>query len=324
MTDHVLQKFPTSPPSGCGAEERAAWHASQVRLYELALNAIADAVIATLPNGEITFVNPAAEALLGIDRTTALHAQVTSFFTNDAGASVGREVARRLIRDGKIVRLRTFLRHASGRLTPVELTASPLAIDGVPVRIVGTCRDLTLEIQQRRQLEEYARTDPLTRCWNRRWLDEYIAGKLDRAHRDPDGIGVIFIDLDDFGRVNKDYDMEVGDGIITTAVGAMQATIRSSDHLVRYGGDEFLVMVERTTLPGAVRVAEKLLEAIRRLTFTLPNGDPFPLTASMGVAVVRSGDTRLSKLHKDAEKAKERAKRSGKNRICAFSPLEDG
>jgi len=315
-TKKVRQRFPeVQPDRKCGATYRE-WLESQNSLYQLTLNAIADAVMVMLPSGDITYVNPVAVKLLGRELTELSQTSLLPYFRAADGEQCGREFLERVLVLGETDAALAFIRHADGTLIPVELHFKALKIDGVAVRIIATCRDLRNEIAHQRELERQALTDRLTGCYNRWWFDEQFAKALGWAEETDGWLGLMFIDLDHFKLVN-DRSYIFGDNLIATAAAAIQLVLRDTDALVRLGGDEFVLITQGLRLAKVLQIAERVTQALRDLDLRLPDDADkrFRLTASLGVSVLRGSDPHLAKILHFAQEAKRLAKELGRDRI---------
>ena len=156
-----------------------------------------------------------------------------------------------------------------------------------------------------------ARLDPLTRLWNRRAIDELLQRELERARRERTRVGVLFIDLDRFKRINDDHGHAAGDAVLCEAAARMRAAVRRYDHVARYGGDEFVVIVAGSGAGrGARRAAEGISAALRSSPVLTPAG-ALPVTASIGVAVAAAGAGDADRLIADADRTMYAAKRAG-------------
>ncbi|MEV0646742.1 diguanylate cyclase [Phytomonospora sp. NPDC050363] len=133
-------------------------------------------------------------------------------------------------------------------------------------------------------------TDPLTGLWNYRYLKVTMDKEVERAHRFGRRTAVIAIDLDRFKDVNDTYGHPVGDQVLIELAARITAQIREVDFAFRYGGEEFVVLLPETDRYGAIPVARRLGEAIRRDPFPLPptadgTARTVEVTISMGIAI---------------------------------------
>ncbi|MGA2528789.1 MAG: diguanylate cyclase [Acidimicrobiales bacterium] len=163
------------------------------------------------------------------------------------------------------------------------------------------------------ELELRAMTDPLTGLLNHRWWDELATREAARSSRAGTEIGILLIDLDHFKRVNDRCGHAAGDALLRNVGRAMQATLRSGDAAVRYGGEEFLVMLHDTDEIGAIRVAESVREVLTKLP--APGNGVERVTASIGVAFFPRHGAVLDEVVNVADVAMYQAKAQGRDRI---------
>ncbi len=158
-------------------------------------------------------------------------------------------------------------------------------------------------------------TDWLTGVGNRRHLDERLKYELERIQRYNGCLSIIMSDLDHFKQVNDAYGHDVGDTVISVFANIISDTIRNTDSVSRFGGEEFLIILPETNEVGAKELAERIrsLFAGREISPLLT-----PATASFGIACANSGDN-LDKLLKRADKALYQAKESGRNCCVIFT-----
>lgn len=126
-------------------------------------------------------------------------------------------------------------------------------------------------------------------------------------------MSLLIADLDDFKKVNDTYGHPVGDLVLREVGGAIKRSVRAGDLAARYGGEEFAVIFPGATLAEGRAVAEKILDSIRQAEVD-SGGTKVKLTASLGLAELRSGDSAESLIAR-ADAAQYRAKYGGKNRL---------
>ncbi|MEW6679084.1 MAG: diguanylate cyclase [Pseudomonadota bacterium] len=161
---------------------------------------------------------------------------------------------------------------------------------------------------QRRQ----AMIDPLTGLFNRRAMDLH----MDNIWKEDNDFSLLVLDIDHFKRINDTYGHAIGDVVIRNVADTMRKHIRGGDIAIRFGGEEFMVLLPNTGLEGAVTVAETLRKRIEalRLVRKQDNFSLDPFTISLGVAQRRPEDDRDS-LFERADKALYHAKSSGRNLV---------
>lgn len=162
-------------------------------------------------------------------------------------------------------------------------------------------------------------TDGLTGAGNRISLDSILGREVDQANRYGHPLSVLILDLDYFKHVNDTYGHAVGDQVLRSIAQSIQATSRNADMTFRYGGEEFVVLLNKTDVAGAKIGAERIRRTIERLTVDVGEAS-IPATASIGVASLCHGECKESLL-KRADKALYSAKSSGRNRVIVAEPV---
>ncbi len=162
------------------------------------------------------------------------------------------------------------------------------------------------------QALQSALTDPLTGVKNRASLENAMAREVELAHRHGTGLSVIVLDIDFFKMVNDHFGHAVGDLALCSVAQCVRETIRGTDMLFRYGGEEFVILLSCTKRNGALLLAERIRQAIEGLVFAEPQG--LKLTASLGVTELCTKDTPLA-LFKRADTALYQAKNNGRNQV---------
>ncbi len=171
--------------------------------------------------------------------------------------------------------------------------------------------DIT-QIKQKSNLLEYqANHDQLTGLYNRQKFNDIFTKEMRRCKRYSSFLSVILFDIDNFKTVNDNYGHEAGDDVLRKIANIISVNLRETDSLVRWGGEEFIVLLPETDLQTASSVAEKLLESLSVLTF---NFMPEKITASFGVATLNETDSESSLISR-ADEMLYKAKRNGKNRV---------
>lgn len=161
----------------------------------------------------------------------------------------------------------------------------------------------------RRQFEKLATHDPLTGAGNRRTLNQELRIAVATARRTNIGHGLIMLDLDRFKQVNDEYGHDAGDRVLVDLTALIEETIRDSDRLFRFGGEEFVLLLPGVDLAGLQKAAENLRCTIAA-QLRSPGG---PVTASLGIALLCPGETWETWLQR-ADAALYRAKNAGRNR----------
>jgi len=165
---------------------------------------------------------------------------------------------------------------------------------------------------QVKKLEKKSNIDSLTKVFNRRALNTYLHKICEDATSDYQ-IHLLMLDLDDFKQVNDTYGHIAGDKILIFISNILKQTLREGDKVFRYGGEEFIVILNRTDNKFCSKIANRILELIRANNL-IYKGETLNITASIGTTVFAEGDTPDSFISR-ADKALYKAKENGKNQI---------
>ena len=162
-------------------------------------------------------------------------------------------------------------------------------------------------------------TDALTGLRSRQYLDRLMQQEMQRAERRGLAVSVMLLDIDHFAAVNKGYGHAVGDQVLTEIGRILSASVRESDLLVRYGGEEIAILATHTPPAAALAVAERLRREIEigaRKALREAKGARHAITVSIGVAGREAGGSGPADLFGMADKALQKAKREGRNRVA--------
>lgn len=174
-----------------------------------------------------------------------------------------------------------------------------------------TTSDITESKEHLFELERRGNEDPLTRLPNRYWMTAYLPGALQRASEEKSMVALLFIDLDGFKNVNDTVGHDSGDELLRNVARRLKLAVRPGDHVVRIGGDEFVVIVENMhDRISAAHIAERVLHAFKE-RFRLNRG-VFPVGASVGISVFPEDGSDMQELLTHADAAMYAVKTSGK------------
>jgi len=167
-----------------------------------------------------------------------------------------------------------------------------------------------------RRLLQEALTDPLTRLHNRRYgLDRFNQEWSFAAHSNTP-LSCLMLDIDHFKAINDRYGHEIGDMVLAQVARAIQSSSRKDDVVFRYGGEEFCIVDPGTPLQEAIRLGERIVQAVRKERYG-KEGEQFRVTISVGVAARDLGDADLEGLIARADRALYAAKDNGRDRVMA-------
>ncbi len=165
------------------------------------------------------------------------------------------------------------------------------------------------------RLREQAQVDELTGLGNNRVFRESLERELALSARSGADVGLVLMDLDDFKDVNDTHGHPTGDRVLAEVGAALRNAVRCTDTVVRWGGEEFAVVLPHTDLTGTTVAAEAVRRAVSRVRVALPGGTPLRITASLGVATGPGNGREADRLYAVADRALYEAKQSGKDRV---------
>lgn len=171
--------------------------------------------------------------------------------------------------------------------------------------------------QQNEELEVLATRDPLTNCLNRRAFFATLEQAFQEAKECGEELSVIMCDIDHFKLVNDNYGHATGDDVIRDVAHQISTSLRSSDALGRYGGEEFCAFLPRMGILQATALAERIRQQIER------SGGRVKATSSFGVTALKFGAASPADLINQADEAMYLSKQSGRNRVTSFDKKEE-
>jgi diguanylate cyclase (GGDEF)-like protein len=188
-----------------------------------------------------------------------------------------------------------------------------------------TLNELSLakdEVQRKNtELEQLATRDPMTGCLNRRAFNEALESMFRRARTGGQPLGCVMLDIDHFKKVNDNFGHAVGDRVIQEVAKQLHDSSRAGDLVCRYGGEEFCIVVPGLDLAQTMALAERVRVKVERdCAAALHDVEGLHVAISLGVDVLSSQVPSPAALIDRADQGLYRAKRSGRNRVCAFVP----
>lgn len=296
----------------------------RLRQFQAIVSSSEDAIIAKTLQGVITSWNLGAEKIFGYTAEEAIGQPITLVIPPER---LGEEpqILARIARGERVDHFETERLHKDGRRLQISATISPiLDRDGRVIGASKIARDITRTKLAEAEVHRLAFYDALTGLPNRRLLQERLNQALLAMRRRPHGCALLFIDLDHFKTLNDTRGHDAGDELLREVGHRLQQCIRSSDTVARFGGDEFVVLLQdgEGDGPQGLRQAEvvgaKILHSLSQ---------PYDLTGgahhsspSIGVAMARDADTTPDELLKQADLALYQAKAAGRRTLRFFDP----
>lgn len=292
-----------------------------LNLSHTAINTSRNAFYWLTPQGEVVYVNDYACQSLGYSREELIGLHIWDFdpdFPSDAQPQAWEEQRKK----GMNV-LETRHRRKDGTIFPVEVIANYIAVDGEEHSFVFV-QDITERKAAEEKIRDLAFFDPLTKLPNRRLLTDRLQHALTNSARDGVYGAILFIDLDNFKKINDTKGHAMGDLLLNEVTRRLQSSVREGDTIARMGGDEFVVVLEdladdrEHSAAKANTVTEKILAALSRPY--LLQGQEHDSSASIGISLFRGAEDSLDDLLRRADTAMYEAKKAGRNTLRFFDP----
>lgn len=256
-------------------------------------------------DGITTDVNPPCCKLVGYTLEQMVGRHVLSFIADDE-----RPKVKEVMRQGREVRYETAVVHKDGTRIPVEFIVRTLERDGEKLRMT-IVRDIRDRLANEARIQHLAHHDGLTGLLNRGAFMDRMALLMKHAERKGEMLALLFIDLDNFKRVNDSLGHLEGDQVLTTVSERLVGALRGSDLVGRFGGDEFVVLLtDLASRADIVVVLEALLSVVE--VPVRADGRALSVTPSIGVAVFPDDGRQADELIQHADTAMYRAKARGR------------
>lgn len=173
------------------------------------------------------------------------------------------------------------------------------------------------------QLQRMATLDNLTKANNRLSMEPFLESMLKQVRARSTVAGMILLDIDHFKRINDTYGHLMGDQVLVRVSQTLRSAIRTTDMLVRYGGEEFLIVLTGTGLEGTCRTAHRMREMVEKLHIETEEQEPVCVTISIGFSPMDPADETIWQSLNRCDQALYHAKNRGRNRVCAAYKAED-
>jgi len=264
-------------------------------------------------DGFITDANPPALQLIGYSLAELLGRKTLDFIAPDHVAKVASVIA-----SGQETAYESVLIDRHGRRIPVEFIVRTMMRNGERMRMT-IVRDVRDRHAAQARIHHLAHHDMLTGLPNRNAFMEHLEHLMTAARADAAQLALLFIDLDHFKRVNDSLGHLVGDTLLRTVAARITASLRATDIVARFGGDEFMVLLPNVAHQSDVQeVAQKLLQSIEATVHA--DGRPISVAASIGVALFPHDGETPETLIKHADTAMYLAKARGRAQVRFFDP----
>ncbi|MBK8647082.1 MAG: diguanylate cyclase [Gemmatimonadetes bacterium] len=308
----------------------AALRDSEVRFRLLAENG-SDVVSLHDPSGRVAYISPSCERVLGFTPDEVMRMSPFAMVHPDDGDRLRRHFDD-LLRGAPVTAISCRMLHKTGKHLWLEMMWRSVADgEGRVVRLQASSRDVTERKDYERQLEDARRKlqthqeslleanarlaalashDGLTGLKNRRAFEERLVEELARIRRSGQPVSLLLLDIDHFKAFNDSFGHPRGDEVLRSVARLLSRAIRDTDIAVRYGGEEFAIVLPNTDPEGAALMGERLRLAIEEAPWA-----ERAITISVGAATATSHTTVVTELLEHADRALYRSKQGGRNRV---------
>jgi len=284
----------------------------QANLLAQALEQSDKMVFITDHNGIISYVNDSIVQHSGYSRDELIGARTNIFNSGKHKKEFFSELWNTILSDQSYNNI-IINRKKSGELYYIDINITPVRDKYSHTQsFVATCKDVTIQVKLVHKLENLAITDSLTQVYNRYKINSEIELYMARTKRGSTPFSILMFDIDDFKKVNDTYGHYAGDIVLKDLTKLIEKNIREVDTFGRWGGEEFILLLDNTRQDEAVRVAEK----IRHIIETTLIAGHYNTTVSIGASEYKTSEQKSSFL-KRVDRALYKAKKDGKNRVVA-------
>lgn len=232
--------------------------------------------------------------------------------------TLGQKVT--LLQVGLIAACYTFLGYVTTLSFYMTLTAGDFATDLAPMLLVAYITTMLSQdiLGAMARIKLISETDSLTGAYNMRAFRSLAARECSLARRYNRILSLLMVDSDHLKQINDAHGHEAGDKLVKHIVNTIRSTLRTTDVIARYGGDEFVCLLPETGAVGAAIVAERMRQQLSSMPVDIGNAS-VPSTVSVGIASYPAHGASLESLAKNADRALYESKAQGRNRVTVFS-----
>ena len=279
-------------------------------LLARALDATSDPVVITDAKARIIFTNTAFSEVTGYS-VEEVSGKTPALFRSGKHDDAFYANLRRALESGKNFRATFINRRRDGALYHAEQSISPICDDkGRITHYVSVSKDISDRVDMEHALRHAATQDKLTGLYNRRH-GEHLLEEAHRKVQTQSGVlSLIVCDLDHFKQINDRFGHPAGDRVLSDVARILRQSVRSEDAVIRWGGEEFVILLNNCPLAAATELAER----IRLRVSAHQDAEVGPLTLSLGLAACGQGES-IDQLFARADAALYTAKRNGRNRL---------
>ena len=291
----------------------------QQRLAATVFDSTQEGINITDPQGLVISVNPAFTEITGYTRDEVVGQPITGLHAGEEHSDFYDEQQQQLSERG-VWQGEVTCRRKNGEIYPEMLTINPVFDDdGRLTHYVRVFRDISEIKQNQERLSRMAHYDPLTGLANRLLFNERLAHAIERAKRHGHQLGVMFMDIDHFKRINDSLGHGIGDELLVALAERLSPLLRKEDTLGRLGGDEFVLLLEENVRPALAQSIAIRLNRTLNEPFII-QGQHIAVSASIGVAIYPHDGEDSESLLRNADGAMYAAKNAGRGRHAFTDP----
>ncbi len=288
------------------------WVHNHINLLSAVINQVNQMVSVTDLKGNIVYVNQYFLKKYGYKENEVLHKNVRFLKSGKQSKSFYKDVWDRILKNesfhGNFIN-----KHKNGEIFIEQKTITPIKNDEGDINfLVSVGQDVTQIVNDSDEYKDKAYKDVLTGLYNRLKFDEILERKFKEYNTNKASFSIIMIDIDNFKHINDTYGHNKGDEVLKNLASIFHKELRKCDLIVRWGGEEFAVLVDDDT-KQSISVAEKLRLAVQEKLHITSH----TITISLGVSQITKGDTNDT-LFKRVDNALYESKHSGKNRVTSL------
>jgi diguanylate cyclase (GGDEF)-like protein/PAS domain S-box-containing protein len=278
----------------------------------------ADVIAIVQADGTITYVTPTAERIFGLAPRDLIGQRLDELVAFDDRSRLCEFLARELAADGSSANLEARVPRGDERQRVIEIHGTNMDAEPAIGGRLLNLRDMTDRKGMEEQLKRLAFHDPLTLLANRSLFRDRVEHAVAVGKRNGRGVAVMFVDLDNFKKINDSFGHAQGDRVLSRSAQRLVKATRTGDTVARLGGDEFAVLLENLTgREQVIEIASRVVESLQE-SLDLPGTD-MRVAASVGIAF-STADEGVEELMRNADVAMYSAKSQGKGRFTVYEP----
>jgi len=289
------------------------------------LGAVRDAIITIDQKGNVQSINDAGERIFGYPKTHVLGQNIKMLMPKQY-ADHHDNYLNRYVTTGESEIINSSMefegQHANGAVFPIELTVTEMR-EGNQRLFTGVIRDITERKKALDKIHYLAHHDALTKLPNRNLYIERVERAIYRAERSNKPLALMFVDLDKFKPINDELGHEAGDAVLKTVAERMLSCVRQSDTVARFGGDEFVAILENLDHAESAAVVAKKVIAKLMESIETPGGQHATVGASIGISIFPEDGKTMDELARAADEAMYAVKEEGRNNFKFYKDLKD-